>query len=363
MFDSFLNNKKSWLKNSGPDCEIVFSSRVRLARNLADYNFPGRASYAQRERVLSEVMSACRENSGAEEMIFARLEELSELDRHFLLERHLVSQEHILPFDEGAKPSLKGKGVVISGDERLSIMINEEDHIRAQYITSGFDLERCFKNINEFDDSLSREVTYAFLPEFGHLTACPTNVGTGLRASCMLHLPALVFTKRINKVLELLAKISFTARGFFGEGTQALGNFFQISNQVSLGVSESEIIGNLNGVVNQVKEQELDARETLMVRHKLSLEDSVWRAMGILQNSRLINTQEVFNHLSMLSLGLDLGIINGIKRELINSLFVIIQPAHLQKIENKQLNEIERDRVRAQILREKIKPKGGKDVQ
>ena len=363
MFDSFLTNKKSWLKNSGPDCEIVFSSRVRLARNLAGYNFPGRAGYAQREEVLSDLMSACRKEPGADDMIFARIEELSELDRHFLLERHLVSQEHILPFDEGVKPSLKGKGVVISDDERLSIMINEEDHVRAQYITSGFDLERCFKNINEFDDRLSSRVTYALLPEFGHLTACPTNVGTGLRASCMLHLPALIFTKRINKVLELLAKISFTARGFFGEGTQALGNFFQISNQVSLGVSEAEIIGNLTGVVNQVKEQELDAREILARRHKLSLEDSVWRAMGILQNSRLINTQEVFNHLSMLSLGLDLGIINGIKRELINSLFVMIQPAHLQKIETKRLNELERDSVRAQILREKIKPKGGKDVQ
>jgi len=363
MFDTFLNNKKSWLKNPGPGCEIVFSSRVRLARNLAGFNFPCRAAHVQREEVLNNVMSVCRKLIDGDEMIFARIEDLSELDRHFLLERHLVSQEHILPFNEGTKSSFKGKGVVIAPDERLSVMINEEDHIRAQHITSGFDLENCFKSVNQFDDLLSANLEYAFLPEFGHLTACPTNVGTGLRASCMLHLPALVFTKRINKVLELLAKISFTARGFFGEGTQALGNFFQISNQVSLGVSETEVIGNLTGVVNQVKEQELDARDTLIVRHKLSLEDNVWRAVGLLQNSRLINTQEAFNHLSMLSLGLDLGIISGIKRELVNSLFVAIQPAHIQKTESKQLNEIERDCVRSEILREKVKIRGGKDVQ
>ena len=170
----------------------------------------------------------------------------------------------------------------------------------------------------------------------------------------MLHLPALVLTKRINKILELLARISFTARGLFGEGTQALGNFFQVSNQVSLGVSEQELIDNLVGVVNQVKQQELDARQLLLKKYRMSLEDSIGRAYGILRNCRMIDTRETFNHLSVLSLGLDLGIIKKIKRETLNNLFIIIQPAHLQKIEGKPLKEGERDYIRAQVVRDKL---------
>ena len=251
MFEDFIDNKKSWLKNPGPGCEIVFSSRVRLARNLVDYPFPARATPFQREEVLSVVFEAYKKTSAAKDAIYMDIGKLSDVDRHFLLERHLISQEHTLPFVDKGKQSFAGKGVVVSGDERLSIMVNEEDHIRAQYITSGFDLERCWQAIDAIDDKLAGQFKMAFLPELGFLTACPTNVGTAIRASCMMHLPALVFTKRINKILELLAKISFTARGFFGEGTQALGNFFQLSNQVSLGVSEIETIGNLAGVVNR----------------------------------------------------------------------------------------------------------------
>ncbi len=354
MFEAFLQGKDNWISREGPGGEIIFSSRVRLARNLAEYPFPQRASVPQREEVMNRVIGAYRKISTADDTMFIRLEELSDLDRQFLLERHLVSQEHIQPFG-GVKPSFKGKGVIVSADERLSLMINEEDHLRAQFINAGFDLDSCFKSINSVDDRMASQFNMAFLSDLGFLTACPTNVGTGIRVSCMLHLPALVFTKRINKILELLAKISFTARGFFGEGTQALGNFFQISNQVSLGINETETIGDLIGVVNQIKEQEMEAREVLLAKHKLSLDDSAWRALALLQNSRLINTQEAFNHLSMLSLGLDLGIISGIKREAVNRLFVMIQPAHLQKSEGKPLNEQERDYTRAQVLRDQLK--------
>lgn len=360
MFEYFLNNKDGWLNGKGPEAEIVFSSRIRLARNIANLPFPSRASSAQKKEVLDKVREAYPQVNRLRNSTFVNMAELSALDSQFLLERHLISQEHAVAGKEGGVTS-KEKGLIVSGDEKISIMINEEDHLRSQVILSGFDLKKCWRILEEIDKDLEKKIPFSFLSDFGYLTACPTNVGTALRASCMLHLPALALTKRINKILELLARISFTTRGLFGEGTQALGNFFQISNQVSLGLSETELIDNLIGVVNQVKAQEVDARNTLLKKHKISLEDSVWRALGILRNSRLISSREALSHLSILCLGLDLGIIKntdlsskGRGREVINSLFIIIQPAHLQKVESKSLGERERDYIRAEILRKKL---------
>lgn len=346
MFDEFLSNQNSWHNTVGPFSEIIFSSRVRLARNLEDMPFTWRATVSEKEAILKRVEENYSKVNLLKDSLFVRMEETTELDRQFLLERHLISQEFL--------SSLKGKALIVSSDERIAIMINEEDHFRMQFITSGFDLHKAWEVLNEIDTNLNKFFSFAFSHDFGYLTACPTNVGTALRASCMLHIPALVITKRINKILEFLAKISFTARGFFGEGTQALGNFFQISNQASLGFTEEELIDNLSSVVKQIKDQELEARELLLKKHRLSLEDSIWRAFGILKNARLINSKEALSHLSMLSLGLDMGIIKNIKRETINNLFTIIQPAHLQKIENKTLKEEERDYIRAMILREKL---------
>jgi protein arginine kinase len=346
MFEEFLTNKNSWLNGTGPSADIIFSSRIRLARNLNEFPFPSRAIPKQREDILKRLHEVLHKIKVLKKAVFILMEDLTDLDRQFLLERHLVSQEHIV--------SLKGKGLIVTTQENVSLMINEEDHLRIQVMASGFNLKLCWEIINEIDNDLSKMLNFAFSPSLGYLTSCPTNVGTALRSSCMLHLPALVLTKRLNKVLELLAKISFTTRGLFGEGTQALGDFFQISNQVSLGLSEIELIDNLCGVVNQVKEQEVDARSLLFKKHRLNLEDNVCRSLGILKNSRLISSKEALSHLSMLSLGLDLGIINNIKREEINSLFIIIQPAHLQKIESRVLKEEERDYIRAQVLREKL---------
>ncbi|MFA5007960.1 MAG: protein arginine kinase [Candidatus Omnitrophota bacterium] len=346
MFEELLNNKDTWLSGKGPFSEIIFSSRVRLARNFSDCPFPARATSSQKEKILKNMESAHTKVDSLKDAIFLRMEEVDDIDRQLLLERHLISQEHT--------HVVKGKGLLLSRNERIAIMINEEDHLRMQAMASGFDLNACWEAINAIDDSLAGFVDFSFMPNLGYLTSCPTNVGTGLRASCMLHLPALTFTKKINKVLELLAKISFATRGFFGEGTQALGDFFQISNQISLGLSEPEVIDNLAGVVNQVKEQEIDARETLLKKHKINLEDNAWRSYGVLRNCRLISSKEALSHLSILSLGLDLGIINKIDRELLNNLFLIIQPAHLQKIEARILKEEERDFIRAQILREKL---------
>jgi len=354
MFEYFLKNKDSWLNGKGPEAEIVFSSRIRLARNIANLPFPSRASSAQKKEVLDEVREAYPQINRLKNSSFVNMAELSALDSQFLLERHLISQEHAVISKE--------KGLIVSNDENISIMINEEDHLRSQVILSGFDLKKCWQILEGIDRDLEKRIPFSFLSDLGYLTACPTNVGTALRASCMLHLPALTLTKRINKILELLTRISFTTRGLFGEGTQALGNFFQISNQVSLGLSEAELIDNLIGVVNQVKTQETDARNTLLKKHKISLEDNVWRALGILRNSRLISSREALSHLSILCLGLDLGIIKNTDlsskakgREVINSLFIIIQPAHLQKLESKSLRERERDYIRAEILRKTLR--------
>jgi len=352
MFEEFITNQDSWLSGRGPDSGIIFSSRIRLARNLDDLPFPQRASNIQKEKVLERIKNDYTHIQKLKGGIFINMGELDKLDSQLLLERHLISQGHIG----------KGKGLIVTEDEEVSIMINEEDHLRMQVVTSGFNLKKCWDVLDDIDNCLSKRVSFSFLPDLGYLTACSTNVGTAMRASCMLHLPALILTKRINKILELLARISFTTRGLFGEGTQALGDFFQISNQVSLGLSEEEIIENLIGVVKQVKEQEVDSRDILLKKYRASLEDSVWRALGILKNSRLISSKECLSHLSVLSLGLDLGIIKSTdlsssndSQKLVNNLFVMIQPAHLQKIEGKTSKEKERDYIRAEILREKFK--------
>ncbi len=353
MFENFIGNKDSWLSQKGPESEIIFSSRIRLARNLAGIPFPNRANSGQREKVFKALQEVYPYIKRFKESSFINMDELSDLDGQFLVERHLIAQEHL--------DKQNARGLIVSSDEEISIMVNEEDHLRMQAIASGFDLKKCWEALDNIDNDISKKVSFAFSSDIGFLTACPTNVGTALRASCMLHLPALILTKRINKILELLARISFTTRGLFGEGTQALGDFFQISNQVSLGLSEEELIDNLISVVNQVKSHELDARSTLLKKYKTSLEDNVWRALGILRNARLINSKEALSHLSILSLGLDLGIIKDMDfskskggQKLIRNLFLMIQPAHLQKIEGRVLKEKERDNIRAAILRERL---------
>ena len=284
-----------------------------------------------------------------------RLADLDSIDKQFLVERHLMSLEHAKIPDH--------KAVMVEEEEILSIMINEEDHLRCQVMQSGFNLFEAWNIINIIDDGLSRELDFAFSLDWGYLTACPTNVGTGMRGSVMLHLPALVMTRQIDRILSAISKLSFTTRGLYGEGTQASGNFFQISNQVSLGISEDEIIENLNGLIRQIIEQEKQAREAMVSRNRAMLEDRVNRSFGILKSAHIISSQETIELLSMIRLGCDLGMLKEINRPGINELFITIQPAHLQKIENKKLNQQERDIKRAQIIRnELIKDTGGDNV-
>lgn len=347
QLNDLLNHTSEWLRGTGPNANIVISSRIRLARNLSKFPFPHRGSKKQSEEVLSIVEETAKKLKYLKNTTSFILAELDAVDKQFLVERHLMSLEHT--------QKTNSKAVIIDTDEIIAIMINEEDHLRIQVMQSGFNLLEAWGIINAIDDSLAKELSFAFIPEWGYLTACPTNTGTGLRGSVMLHLPALVMTRQINRVLAAIAKLSFTTRGLFGEGTEATGNFFQISNQVSLGHSEEGIIENINGLIRQIIEQENQAREVLLSRSRALLEDRINRSFGILKSAYIISSNETIELLSMVRLGCDLGIVNkNIDRCTINELFLLTQPAHLQKMENKKLSSQERDVKRAEILRNKL---------
>ncbi len=335
-----------WLKGTGPNAHIVLSSRIRLARNLTTSPFTNRAQRQDLEGVLNTVQTATGAIPQFKDATFFRLNEMDNVDRQFLVERHLMSHDH------ASNP--QGKAVIVSREEALSVMVNEEDHLRIQVMQSGFNLDGTWDVINAIDNSLSEQLPYAFLPEWGFLTACPTNTGTAMRGSVMVHLPALVMTRQISKVLNAISKLSFASRGFYGEGTQAIGNFYQISNQVSLGHSEVDIIQNINGLIRQIVEQEEQARQALLVQNRLMLEDKICRASGTLKSARIISSQETIELLSMVRLGLDMGIITDMDPKALNELFIMIQPAHLQKIEGKKLGTAERDTRRARLIREKF---------
>jgi protein arginine kinase len=341
-----LNHTSEWLKGSGANSDIVISSRVRLARNIDKMPFPHWAGKKQAETVI-EKARALKENVDLlKNTSFFAMSELDSVDKQFLVERHLMSHEL------SQKPN--SKALIVENNEVLSVMVNEEDHLRIQVMQSGFNLKGAWDIVNGLDDAISREVQYAFSREWGYLTACPTNAGTGMPGSVMLHLPALVMLNQINRVLAAIAKLSFTTRGFYGEGTQAAGNFFQISNQVSMGQSEEDLVGNIDGLIRQIIEQEAQAREALLAREKAMLEDRVHRSFGILRNAHIISSKETIELLSMLRLGCELGMIEDLNRSVINELFILIQPAHLQKLENKKLSPEDRDVKRAEIIRGKL---------
>jgi len=344
--NDLLNHSSEWLKASGPNSDIVISSRIRLARNLEALPFPHWANKKQGEDLLAKVKEAVLKNDYLKKATVFELAKMDSIDKQFLVERHLMSLDHA--------QKTNSKAVVIDEEEIVSIMINEEDHIRMQVMQSGFNLYEAWNIINRIDDSLANQLNFAFLPDWGYLTACPTNAGTGMRGSVMLHLPALVMSRSIDRVLAAIAKLSFTTRGLYGEGTQAMGNFFQISNQISLGPSETEIIESINGLIRQIIEQENQARDALSSKNRPMLEDRVNRSLGILKSAHIITSQETIELLSMVRLGCDMGIIKDIDQRRINELFIITQPAHLQKIEAKKLSSQERDEKRAQIIRSKL---------
>ncbi len=344
--DDFINHTGEWLKGTGPYAHIVTSSRVRLARNLANYPFPNKSGKKELDEVLVAVDKAVSQIDYFKDCTNFHINDLDSIDRQFLVERHLMSHDH------ASNP--ESKGLVISKEEILSVMVNEEDHLRIQVMQSGLNLTETWKIINAIDDALASKLGFAFYPEWGFLTACPTNTGTAMRGSVMLHLPALVMTKQINKVLTAISKLSFASRGFYGEGTQASGNFYQISNQVSLGHSEDDILQNINGLIKQIIEQEEQARQALLLQNRPMLEDKICRSYGILKHAHIVSSQETTELLSMVRLGIDTGILKDVSHKVINQLFLMVQPAHLQKIEGKKLNAFERDTKRASLIREKL---------
>lgn len=341
-----LHHTSEWLKDTGPHADIVLSSRIRLARNLDKVPFPHWANKKQSEETLKTISQALMNEEFLKKGLFVQLADVDSIDKQFLVERHLMSLEHAQRTDH--------KALVIDEDERIAIMINEEDHMRMQYMQSGFNLFDAWENINKMDDRLAKELHFAFSSDWGYLTACPTNTGTGMRGSVMLHLPALVMSGQINRVLAALAKLSFATRGLYGEGTHVAGNFFQVSNQVSLGHSESEIIENINAIINQIITQENQARVALLARNKAALEDRVNRSLAVLKGAYIITSQETIELLSMVRLGCDLGMIKELSRRTINELFIITQPAHLQRIEEKKLSSQERDIKRAELIRTRL---------
>ncbi len=344
--DDFIHRCGEWLKGSGEQSHIVISSRVRLARNLSKRLFTNRAKKKELNEILVEVEGAMKAVDYFKDALFFRIPDLDNVDKQFLIERHLMSHDHA--------SSPEGKALVVSKEEALSVMINEEDHLRTQVMQSGFNLDDTWRLANDIDDALSQKLDFAYSLQWGYLTACPTNTGTAMRGSVMLHLPALVMTRQINKVLNAISKLNFASRGFYGEGTQAIGNFYQISNQVSLGSSEQDVIQNITGLIRQVIDQEEQARQALLLQNKAMLEDKIFRSLGILQNAHIISSQETVELLSMVRLGMDLGVVKGIDRQSINELFIMIQPAHLQKLEGKKLSAAERDTKRASLIRQKL---------
>ena len=344
--NALLKKPSEWLRGVGPSSEIVISSRIRLARNLEPYPFATRATRVSQGEVLKSVKDGVAQ-TGLKHPLVLEMGELDEVDRQFLVERHLISREHITHPDR--------KAVVIGEGEVISIMVNEEDHLRIQAMQSGMNLKDAWVLINDLDDELSEVLSYAYSSEWGYLTCCPTNTGTGMRASVMVHLPSLVITKQINKVLHTITKLGLTARGLFGEGTEASGNFFQISNQVSLGRSEEELIENIERILREVVHQEQTAREALLANNRTQLEDRIWRAFGVLQHAKTIASTEALDLLSAVRLGVDLTLMNnGIDRTVVNELFIFSQPAHLQKLEGKTLTAKERDMKRAELIRRRL---------
>ena len=354
--DDLLKHPSEWLRGVGPVSDIVMSSRIRLARNLEKLPFATRSTKQSQGEVLRIVKEALAHSLTMKKHLLFEIGQLNEVDRQFLVERHLVSREHVLHADH--------KAVAIGQNEAVSIMINEEDHLRIQVMQSGLNLQDAWNLIDSLDDELSENIPYAYSSDWGYLTCCPTNTGTGMRASVMLHLPALVITKQINKVLHTITKLGLTARGLYGEGTEASGNFFQISNQVSLGRAEAELIENIERILKEVIHQEQTAREALVANNKIQLEDRIWRAYGILRYAKTMSSTEALDLLSAVRLGVDLDLMSpkgqaasggsSLNRTTVNELFIFSQPAHLQKLEGKALNAKERDAKRAELLRARL---------
>jgi protein arginine kinase len=345
--DEVARRAGEWLRGVGPMHEIVISTRVRLARNIRGFFFLSRADDEMRREICETATRALKKAGGLENFAHVDVAALDELDRKLLVERQLISRQHA----DGAGP----RQVVFDLAEACSVMINEEDHLRIQVMRSGLQLDEAWEQINEIDDSIDERLDYAFHPQYGYLTACPTNVGTGIRVSVMLHLPALRLTSELEKVGQAAKDMKLAIRGLYGEGTEALGDFFQISNQITLGRSETEVIDDFGRVViPKIVAYEQAARKALIKSRVHTLDDKVHRAMGLLRSARLISSNEAMQCLSHVRMGLHVGRLKTIDLQTVNELFLQTQPAHLQKLQGERLNGEQRSIARASLIRARL---------
>jgi len=347
ILQNLKESSAEWTSGQGPLSDIVISSRIRLARNVESIPFSPRAGQAELKNIFELSRQVIEEGSLFRDSNLLLLDELTPLESQFLVEKHLISIYH-------ARERRLYRGCVFNQKETLSIMVNEEDHFRIQYLLPGLQLNNIWKLINKIDDEIEKKVTYAFSEKEGYLTSCPTNVGTGMRASVMLHLPALTMINGINDILKAISKIGYVVRGFYGEGTEVMGNLFQVSNQITLGLSEEEIIDNLEKVNQQIINKEQKVRRDLLTNSKNQLEDQAWRAYGILSSARIISSAEAMELLSKLRFGVELGIIPHPDLGTLNKLMLLIQPAYLQMLAGKDLDLFSRDLQRAVLIRNKI---------
>lgn len=347
--DRFLQHRaSSWMNNDGEHTDIAMSTRIRLARNLSEFRFPYAFSADEALKVDKEVSAVLLDH---EEEIGYRfthvdVEELPQLQKEVLVEKHLIS-----PYLANSKHP---GSVLLSENEEMSIMVNEEDHLRIQSLQPGFQLQEAYKRAGELDSLLEKKLSYAFHEKFGYLTSCPTNTGTGLRASVMLHLPALTMSQQINRIIPAISRLGMAVRGIYGEGSEALGNVYQISNQMTLGKSEYEIIEDLQNMTEQIIEQERKTREGIRNYSPLSLEDRIYRSLGTLMHARLLTTEEAATCLSDVRLGIDLQLIDDVDMSILNELMIFMQPAFLQQATGKTLQPKERDYARAELFRNRL---------
>ena len=344
--DEILSSPTAAAEREGPSNKIVWSSRVRLARNIKNTPFPGWAKKSVRVDAFQNIRKNVLKLKTMKSSFETEMDQLTTLEKQILVERHLISREH------AAKSN--GSGLVLSKDESISVMINEEDHLRMQALLPGLQIKNAWVTIDKFDSQLEKGLEFAYSKKRGYLTACPTNLGTGIRVSAMLHLPGLVLSEQINQIIQAVNKLGLAVRGLYGEGTEALGNVFQVSNQMTLGETESDIVERLNKVLLQIVDHEENARIKLIDSKPKMLYNHIGRAYGILANAHSISSKETMNLLSLLRLGMDMQMFPGTSQALINELIIITQPAHLQKANDGKLSAEKRDLLRSDLLRSRL---------
>ncbi|MGI5920564.1 MAG: protein arginine kinase [Syntrophomonadaceae bacterium] len=338
-----------WMDGAGPESDIVISSRIRLARNLSNIPFPHLLDQEKGQQCIDIITEAWKKAADKElkGMELITFDQLTALDRQILVEKHLTSPNHVTT-------NSSFRGLLVNGDGSAAIMINEEDHLRLQCLLPGLQLDECYRCLQLLDDGLERSLSYAFDERRGYLTSCPTNVGTGMRASVMLHLPAIAMAGQTQMIFQNISQLGLTVRGLYGEGTEIVGNLYQLSNQITLGQTEEDITSNLTTIAKQIVDQERLVRNNLKKEMNYQLEDRIGRAYGTLTNARVISSNEAMTLLSDVRLGIDLGIIKSIKPFALNEMEVAIRPAHLQKKVGQEMDPLHRDVKRAEVIKEKF---------